>query len=223
MMNRLLLLLSILLIMLSSCSSNDNQIVSSESLELYKIVSDNGEFKQGPLSFSEIHFYNTKNQEVEHHVYNADSDDPNKEYFIFENGTATKSEYFAPDGQKMSYYTYQYDKDGNVTEKQSFDASNDELLRIEEFEFDDQGQMTKQLIREADGQLSRTMALSYDSNGNETQTTIRDGLGNILVNEEYRITKLDDQKRWIEKWSFYNDQPISLRKRSFQKHSSTKY
>lgn len=222
-MNPKLVLIVVLTISLYSCTTNDHQIVSSESLELYKIVSENGEFIEGPLTFSEIHFYNANDQEVEHHVYNAENDLPNKEFFIFENGKATKSEYFSPNGQKMSYYTYQYDKNGHTTEKRSFDASNEELLRIEEFEFDPAGQMTKQLIREADGQLSRTMALSYDVNGNETQTTIRDGLGNILVNEEYRITKLDDQKRWIEKWSFFNDQPISLRKRSFQKVSTSNY
>lgn len=221
-MNRRLLLAGALLVTISSCKMEDNQIVSSEKLELYKVEDDNGEMKEGPISFSEIHFYNEKEQEVEHHVFNAGSDLPHKEYFKFENGKAIKSEYFSTDDQLMSYYTYQYNDSGLVSEKHSFDASNDELLRIEEFEYNEKDQLLKQLVREANGQLFRTMAFSYDTNGNETQTTIRDGLGNILVNEEYRITKYDDQKRWTEKWSFFNDQPISLRKRSFDRVSKSK-
>ncbi len=205
-------ILSLALVLLWSCADESPKKVKSENLELFSVNDVNGEYEQGALRFSESRIYDEEGNELKHLVRQKDNS-LFREAFVYDQGVLIRSNYYNSDSTMISYYTYAVE-DGKIKTKNSYDAENDELLRIETFEYNDEGQMIKKSISEASGALSRTMAFGYDQHGNEIQVTIRDGAGKILVNEEHKILAYDVNKRWLEKWSFFDDKPLSYRKRT---------
>jgi len=206
------IILFLLSISILSCSDSELKRVKSENLELYDIVDVNGEHEKGSLNFSESRVYDEDGKEVKHLVRQKDNS-LFREAFMYKAGKLTRSNYYNSDSVMISYYTYDMEG-GMIKNKKSYDAQSQELLRIETFDYDTKGQLAKKSIKDASGVISRTMAFGYDQYGNEIQVTIRDGSGKILVNEEHKITQYDVNKRWLEKWSFFDDKPLSYRIRT---------
>jgi len=185
--------------------------IKTESIELYEMVDKNGEYVQGKLLHAETYVYDEKGLKVDHKLRQTDNS-LHQEKYIYNEGQLQKSNYYDETEQLLSYYNFQYEND-KLSQKNSFDASTDELLRIDDYEYDANGQLIKQSIKTASGDINRTMAFSYDKYGNETQVSIRNAAGELIINEEFKITDYDVDKRWLERWSFNNDIPFTLRKR----------
>lgn len=198
-----------------SCLNEDNpKLIKTESIELYEMIEVNGEYKQGKLMHAESFVYDQDGHKVDHKMRQSDNS-LHQEKYIYEDDVLKMSTYYDAQNELLSYYNYQYDND-KLTQKKSFEAATEELLRIDDYEYSASGQLIKQYIKTAAGDVNRTMAFSYDKHGNETQVTIRDADGEIIINEEFKITEYDVNKRWLERWSFNNDTPLTLRKRVFE-------
>jgi len=199
----------------SSCNTEDApKQIKTERIELYKMIESNGEYKQGNLMHAESFIYDEDGHKVDHKMRQSDNS-LHQEKYIYEKGVLKMSTYYDAQEELLSYYNYQY-SDDKLIQKKSFEAATEELLRIDDYEYNDKGQLIKQYIKTASGDVNRTMAFSYDQYGNETQVTIRDAAGEIIINEEFKITEYDVNKRWLERWSFNDDKPLTLRKRVFE-------
>ena len=210
--------LIICLILFPSCASeNAIKQIKTENIELYEMIEDNGEYKQGSLIHAESFVYDEQGNKVDHKMRQTDNS-LHQEKYIYDDGKIKITNYYNDQNELLSYYNYEYEN-GEISRKKSFDATTDELLRIDDYEYNKQGQLLKQYIKTATGNINRTMAFSYDQYGNETQVTIRDGAGEIIINEEFKITDYDVDKRWLERWSFNDDKPLTLRKRVLEYYS----
>jgi len=205
-----LLLMGVALLM--SCTPDGLKQVKSENLEVYSVKDVDGEYEKGPLSFSESRVYDERGNEIKHLIRQKDNS-LFREAFMYDKGDLIRSNYYNSDSLLISYYTYELEA-GLIKTKKSFDAQNDELLRIETYEYNSKGLRNKKTISEASGTLSRTMVFAHDQYGNEIQVTVRDGTGKIILNEMHKILSYDVDKRWLEKWSFFDDKPISYRRRT---------
>lgn len=86
---------------------------------------------------------------------------------IRENGYYWTSTYF--DGETLLYYDdYEYDAQGNLTKDSWFDG-NGELRAYYEYEYDGQGNVTKDASYSADGKLYSCYGYEYDTQGNITK------------------------------------------------------
>lgn len=199
-------------IFLSACNFDPaSKQIKSERIELYSMVEVNGEYQQGKMTFAESFVFDEAGNKTEHLIRQADNS-LNREGYIYDNEVLTRSNYYDAGENLLSYYIYDY-SNGRLKSKKAFDASSDELLRIDEYDYNQKGQLVKQYIKDSKGVTNRTMAFSYDQYGNEIQTTIRNAQGDIILNEEFKITEYDVNKRWLERWSVNNDVPLTSRKR----------
>lgn len=188
--------------------------VKTENIELYEMIEENGEYMQGKLLHAESFVYDEDGNKLDHKMRQSDNS-LHQEKYIYDEGKLKMSTYYNAQHELLSYYNYQYEE-GNLINKKSFEADSKELLRIDQYEYNVEGQLIKQYIKTANGETDRTMAFSYDQYGNEIQVTIRDGKGKLIINEEFKITEYDVNKRWLERWSFNDDKPLTLRKRVFE-------
>jgi len=178
---------------------------------MYDMIESNGEYVQGNLSFAESFVYDEDGSKLKHLIRQKDNT-LHREAYIYEDGILKKSNYYDPNDNLLSYYIYELEG-SNIKKRFAHEAATNELLRIDEYEYNENGQILKQYIKNPDGTIDRTMAFSYDQNGNEEQVTIRDDEEQIIVNEEFRILELDVDKRWLERWSINGDTPLTVRKR----------
>lgn len=70
-----------------------------------------------------------------------------------------------------------YDKDGNMTRKIERDADGN--VDYTDFEYDDNGKMTRSISRKADGSVMSYWDYVYDNNGKEIQGISREADGNV--------------------------------------------
>lgn len=206
--------ITLCLISTSACSPDQTKKVKTEQIEMYNMVEVNGEYQEGALSFAESFVYDTNGDKLDHRIRQADNS-LQREKYVYDDGKLVKSNYYAADSALLSFYIYEYENE-LMTKKYAYEAGTQELLRIDEYEYDTEGRVSKQIIKTAKGMVSRTMAFGYDSHGNESQVTIRDDSGILIVNEEFKITEYDVNKRWLERWSFNNDIPLTKRKRTLE-------
>ena len=96
----------------------------------------------------------------------------------------------------------------------AFDASNDEFLRIERYRHVE-GKRTVKEVRDINDQIQRRMEFAFDKDNNEIAVVISNAAGQDIFYERYQVSKVNADKKWVEKWGFVNDKPNSLRLRSF--------
>lgn len=209
--------LSFLLFILSSCQDTTSKtpIPRTEKIEVYSVKNVEGEFVKSKIKFAEAYVYGDDGRKVDHFILDEDGGIINKEKMIYdERDVLTRSEYYNMFDSLLSYYTYAYEgKDTEV--KKSYDASNNELLRIEKVYKDNNGWDTKKELYSADNQLQRVYSFQYDEYGNETYFSILNALGERIRSEQFKISKMDENNQWLERWGFENDKPISCRSRKF--------
>lgn len=115
-----------------SCANTDSKpIPRTEKLEVYTIKEENGEFVKDKLKFAEAFVYGDLGQTMHHFILNEAGDIINKEAMSYnDRGELTRSEYYNMFDSLLSYYTYEI-MDKGLEVKKSYDASNNELLRVE--------------------------------------------------------------------------------------------
>ena len=194
--------------------SGPTKQVKTESIEMYDMIESNGEYTQGNLTFAESYVYDEDGKKLKHLIRQKDNS-LQREAYVYDGGKLKRSNYYDSNDSLLSYYIYEYNND-LISKRLAHEAASNELLRIDEYNYNASGQLIKQYIKDATGTINRTMAFSYDKDGNEIQVTIRDNGERVLLTEEFRILDVDVDKRWLERWSIDDDTPLTVRKRKLE-------
>lgn len=206
----------ILVLSFIACKEESAHIVHprTEKLDLYSVNNDNGEFIKDKITFSESYIYDNGIKK-DHFILDDVGNIFNREILKYNaQDQLIRSEYYDMYDTLLSYYLYEYpEKDIQI--KYAHDASNNEMLKVEKFYHNNNGEVIKKEMYTSTNELQRTYEFKYDEYGNESFFLVRNAIGEKLRSEQFRITKYDEQKRWIEKWGFQNEIPISYRVREF--------
>ncbi len=202
------------LIAMSCTDSSPTKKIKTESIEVYDMIESNGEYIQGNLTYAESYVYDEDGSKLKHLIRQKDNT-LHREAYIYKDGVLSKSNYYDANDSLLSFYIYEMEN-GKAKSRFAHEAATSELLRIDEYDYNDNGQLLKQYTKDASGAINRTMAFGYDQHGNEVQVTIRNNKEQVILNEEFRILDLDVDKRWIERWSINGDTPLTVRKRKLE-------
>lgn len=206
--------LFIITIFIFSCTTEERTTPLVTALDMYSVKVEKGERLKDKLNFAEKFTYNKDGSINEHYVLDDNGVNKNTEKYVYDNDNEAISTYYDAVGKELSYYEHSFDKLGNKIATKSYDSETKDLLRIEDFIYDDKNNLKSKIIKEANGTIARMYQFEYDGFGNETKVQILNPDGSQLMMEEYRITEYNDKKHWLEKWGFRNDEPISYRKRT---------
>lgn len=205
--------------LLVACEFEDSKVVQEEIIELYGVSVIDEDYHANELKFKESYLFDSKGVEIAHHFFDISGQLDFKEiYSISEDGKLTGSKYYNSKDSLMSYYTHKLDSNGNKIETKAFDASNNELLRIEEFDYDEYGNISSKTTMTPDLKVVRKQVFLNDALGNELLVRIMNDSDEIIFEEEYRITEYNEDQKWTEKWGFINNSPNSYRKRIFNRY-----
>jgi len=199
-------------IVFGACQTESpRKIISEISLERWAVSGDTTSYMKDSILYLETKKFN-KDGILEATIFYT----PNKqlkaqELRIFKNNLGPiGSQYKDASDNILSYYTFKTNKEGLVTESKAFDGQSNELLRIENFEYNRKGKLLKKITKDASESIVRQDIFTLDSRGNEQQVQLLKENGDEILTEIFRITKYDGQKNWTEKWGFVNDKPFSF-------------
>jgi hypothetical protein len=204
------ILLIVSLIVMIACKSEKEETYTEDIIEVYKVITENGESVRGAMTFSESDLIDPGGRIVQHNFYNADGSFKGKEIFDLAKNSdkILGSKYYDGQDSLLSYYKFVYDEE-KVARKIAFDAANDDMLRIESFEYDDQGRKRIKDIKSSDDVTQRRYVYTYDEDGNENMVTIINPAGEIIFRENYQVTQVNDKLEWRERWGLIDDKPNS--------------
>ena len=214
----LILSLGLLLAIASCKNDSSKEYWTMELIEVYAAVNKGNEATKGNLTFKETKVTDESGNKKEHWYYNRDGQLTTFERYIYGNNEKLpfKSNFYDYKDSLLSYYVFEYDNKGNKIVTNSYDASTNELLRVEEFSYDENNNRIGRKILTAAGQLVRRYEFRFDNDGNESTYAVYDADDKKLVAEAFSIVK-KDEKGWVEKWSFRNEQPSTMKTRKFVK------
>lgn len=204
-----------LILLFVGCNEKTEPFLKQEKNQVWSVIEVDGEHRKDKITFLETYEFDEDGYEIGHLIYDTEGQLSGKELSVFdedfEHPIGTR--YYSPEDSLLSYYSLKYNDKNQKISKWGFDASNDELLRMENFTYDKSGNMIRKDILSADNVLQSSFAFTYDAFGNKTAMILKDANGQELLTESYKITKLDDEKRWLENWGWRNDKPYSYRVR----------
>ena len=217
-LRHLILSLSLLLALSSCKNDSPKEYWTMELIEVFTAINDGKEAKKGNLTFKETKVTDSAGNKKEHWYYNRDGQLTTFERYIYGKNDKLpfKSNFYDYKDSLLSYYVFEYNDKGNKIKTNSFDASTNELLRVEEFDYDENNNRIGRKILTAAGQVVRRYEFRFDKDGNESTYSVFDGEDKKLVAEAFSIVK-SDEKGWLEKWSFRNEQPNTIKTRKFVK------
>lgn len=195
---------------LISCKS-DKIIKHSTITEVYEVKGNaNERSAKGPLKYMEWEEYEGEKLLVKSY-YNANQTVKGREVYQYSNEgiRPSGSLYYDSEGALQSTYKFSY-VDTLKSRVEAFAGDTDELLRIERFQYDTNGNMVVRMILEADESPQRIFRFGHDEFGNEVNMTMTDGSGNKLLTETYEIVTIDEQNRWVEKFGYLNDDSLPI-------------
>ena len=207
---------------LTSCSnSSTTERIKSETLEIFSTKGSAQDKAIDSLKYFEYSEY-LGDRKINTSYFDHEGTLTGKEVITYDDqGHRTKGRYEGPNGQLLSYYDYICDVAGNVIAEYGFDASNNQLLAIKSFRYNNTGQVVERKVFEADYTPYRTYQFAFDKDGNESYMQVKDGRDSILFTEEFRVTATDTSGAWAEKWGFVNDVPMTYYKRSLNTPNKT--
>ncbi len=216
-------LLAFLLVFISlffACtSSNESKVISQISLERWAVSGDKNEYSKDSILYLETQNFNEDGILESKIFYTPDKQLKSKEIRIFKDALGPiGSQYKDHLDTLLSYYTFSCNNEGMVTESKAFDASNNELLRIESFSYNEEGKLLKKVTKNSLAEAVRIDQYTLDKNGNEQQVQVMQPNGTEILTEIFQITKYDDAQNWVEKWGFVNDKPFSYLARKIEYH-----
>lgn len=196
--------------MIFSCAKEVSH-PSSISLERWTVSGNKDEQRKDAIQYLETVQYGDAGEETAKLFYDQNKNLAAKEIRIFKDGTIIPkgSQYKDAQDSLLSYYVFQTDESNRVITSKAFDASNDELLRIEKFDHDKNGNIIEKTILNASGLPVRIMKYTYDAKGNEMQVQVLQPDGTEILTEVFNITKYNDKGLWTEKWGFVKEEPFS--------------
>lgn len=198
---------------------NSDIAFKTEVNKVFAVKKSNDGFVAGDLLYLDSVVYQSEFLPKVKYVFNKEGDEVGHEvYPIALKEGKIQSEYLSASGEKLSYYDYTINSDLKKVKSEAYDASNDELLRYEEMDYDNKGHLYTRKIFTSAGQLATSYSFIYDGYGNEIRKITQHLLRDTIITEESRITKYFDDKSWKEKWGFINDKPIAYYKRTLKVH-----
>jgi len=143
---------------------------------------------------------------VDKTFFNQDQTVKGKEVYKYnkQNELPMGSEFYGPDGSVLSTYKYEY-QDTLKSKSFAYAGTTDELLRIERFQYDPRGNMVRKMILDENEVVQKSFMFGHDQYGNEVKMVVTDPDDNIILSETYEIVTVDENKRWIEKYGYVND------------------
>lgn len=200
-------LLALIMIMgFVACKNDSNR--AAETLEIYTVKTNGTTYAPDTMMFYETtHTVDGQLEKKEFYHSNGNLKGVEKYQYVSGQIQPNGSKYYAPDGKLLSYYVLSYDKNGNKVMSAAYEGDTDELLRLETYEYDNQGNVTVKRIKNSNDITQRIYAFNRDQKGNETSMVVTDGNGNSIANERYQITKVDSSGLWIEKYGIVNEVP----------------
>ena len=127
------------MIFITSCNQ-DSEIYTEIVTEVYNVTEYSEEPKLGAIQFSDSYIYDSKGKEIQYRIYNTDGSLKGSEIKDYsETESPSKSLFYDANDQLLSYYKLEYNTDGLLDRKLGFEANTDELLRIEKYHYDQQG------------------------------------------------------------------------------------
>ena len=189
-----------------SCKKGSTKDIST--LEIYTVQTDGENFAPDTLAYYETtHKTDNMIQKIEYYYSNGNLKGIEKYHYKDSDTLPYESKYYGPDDKQLSYYLLSYDKKGNKVMSAAYDASNDELLRRETFDYDNGGNITAKRIKNANDETQRIYTFTRDAKGNELTMNVENIDGSLVAAERYQITKIDGNGQWIEKYGIVNDVP----------------
>ncbi len=183
-------------------------------MEIFNTKGDAQDMSIDSLRFFESTEY-TGNDKVSTSYFDNKGSLTGKEQIEYNpNGIAQNGKFFDPNGKLLSYYDYITNATGDIIAEYGFDATNNQLLSVKTFDYDNEGKIKTRKVFEGDHTLYRRYDFAFDTNGNETSMTVSDNQGSLVLKEEFKITKQDSLNKWTEKWGFVNDSPVTFYKKS---------
>lgn len=206
-MKKEILVMAILTCLIAlSCKKDVKRDVST--LEIYTVKTNGENFAPDTLAYYETtHKEDGMIQKIEFYHSNGNLKGIEKYHYKDSDNLPDESKYYGPDDKLLSYYVLSYDKKGNKVMSAAYDASNDELLRRETFDYDANGYMTAKRIKNANDETQRIYTFVNDAKGNELSMRVENTDGSLVALERYQITKQDKEGKWIEKYGIINDVP----------------
>ncbi len=186
----------------------------TETLEIFKTVGTEVNMEAGEMQYYEATEYEGRRKKSTSY-FEANGLLKGKEVFGYDDSQDTvpiKADYFDNNNKLLSYYKYIKNNKGQSIASFAFDASNDELLRIEQYNYKDSKIHSKRVF-DAAMNPSRRYAFTYDQYGNETSFQVYNAKDSIMAYESFKITKMDPSNHWVEKWGFVNGKPMTLHKK----------
>lgn len=189
-----------------SCKKDSAKDIST--LEIYTVQTDGENFAPDTLAYYETtHKTDNMIQKIEYYYSNGNLKGIEKYHYKDSDTLPYESKYYGPDDKQLSYYLLSYNKKGNKVMSAAYDASNDELLRRETFDYDNGGNITAKRIKNASDETQRIYTFTRDAKGNELTMNVENIDGSLVAAERYQITKIDGNGQWIEKYGIVNDVP----------------
>lgn len=202
------------LIIIGSIGCQGDQHYTEEFIEVYEVDKSSSDRAQGTLQFKESYVYDQNNKKIAHGIYNNDNTLKGIENYIYKDvkKPALGSEYIEND-KLLSYYKFEYDQKDKKILSYSFDGISDELLRKEEFGYDENGNQNMKVIKTAQDSIAKIFEFGHDDSGNETSVTIYNGGMQVLTKEDYEIISKNEKGEWTEKYGYVNNKLTTYRKR----------
>ena len=208
----------IFLLGVSLISCQESILLKSKvSLERWAVSGTAEEYQKDSILYLETQQYNENGILEGTSYYDTDKTLKGQEIRIFKDKKGpVGAQYKDKEDNILSYYTYVTTDEGLLTSSKGFDGSNDELLRLETFEYNSRGHLISKTIKNDQGLPVRVFKYTVDEQGNELQTEVLNADESVLLTEIFQITKYDDQKNWLEKWGFVDDKPFSYLARQIE-------
>lgn len=210
---------------LAATSCSQDKLYTEEIMEIHNVIPGDGDHKIGDILFSESEFFNPDGAKERKIQYDKRGGIKGVEIFDLSSFSKSpkKSKFYDGQDSLLSYYTMVYNSDDRLLRKVGFDASNDAMLRIEEFSYNSKGERTLKFVKSSDNFLQREYNFVFDDKGNEKSVITKDGSGKVILTEFFNITKYDKEGAWLEKWGFVDDKPVRyyIKSRRILKKKST--
>lgn len=214
-MIRLFIHCCLLALVCAACSDTTSKDRKTETLEIFSTTGTKNDKRVDSLRYFESTEY-LDGRKMTTSYFNSKGVLTGKEKRSYDDdGKLVGGGYYSKGGDLLSYYDFITNANGDVIAEYGFDASNDQLLSIKNFEYDMDGNVKIRRVFESDYTLYRRYDFAFDSKGNERSMQVSDTAGEPVLNEEFTIVQTDSLGNWTEKWGFVNDAPVTFYKKSW--------
>lgn len=190
---------------LSSCQQ-DKVVKRTTTLYAYEVNEAVESYSKGVLRYMEAEYYEN-DRIISKTFYNNDQTVKGIEKYNYQDRDSLpdSSEYFDADGNLSATYKFT-NQDGHQVQRDGYEGDTGILLRQERYQYDPQGNRVKKIIFDGYSKIQRTFLFAHDKYGNETEMNILNEKDQLVIKEEYEISLIDDDNKWVEKWGYVGDQ-----------------